>query len=291
MYRWFLLVECLRRLRWIADNGPVAAGVDAPSLLNLIGALRRRLSGDQRQTGLVPLATPSDGLRVLSCDAVFVPSHGRERSVNEKRNAAKARAVADAAKKTATVRVLAETGYSFLADRGILHSHVRDLLEAGGSLQVVVSNPSFVESFGISASYLEDSVDGIWHEDVELVDDLRFKFGASFEGLQHLKNRYGRLVEARIARFGIGSTMLITQDVAFFEPYFRSMRRRRQEVLFDTFEFEFLMNSPHIRTLIHETFDFHWRNSNAVEDMKTLEERWRAARKIVFRTWWERNSS
>lgn len=101
-----------------------------------------------------------------------------------------------------------------------------------------------------------------------------------------LKERYKHLVNVRYARFGIGFTALISRDTCFFEPYFRSVRRRRDQVLFDTFELQFRLTADsHIRTLLQETFDFHWKHSDPAEDLKALEKKWQTVRRHVFQVW------
>jgi phosphotransferase family enzyme len=285
MYRWFLLVECLTRLRWVGTNGPQAAGVDAPSLLRVICALRKRLSGDEDPAAL-PISTPSDGMRVLHCVATFVPTRGSERSVNEKRNAIKRASLEAAARRSATVRLMAETGQSYLSSRGVFSSQIRELLLAGGSFQAVICNPAFLEAYGISASF-EPDMRRVrnWPESYALNEDLRNKFGESVRGFQMLRDNFGPLVDVRVARFGLGATILMTDEDYFYEPYFRTVRKRRQELLFDSFEMQFRSGSLHARTLLQETFEFHWEQSEALMDQTSMETRWSQVRSAVFQVW------
>lgn len=284
MYRWFLLVECLSRLRWIGANGATAAGADAPSVLRMICALRRRLAGDE--TPALPISTSSDGMRALHCVATFVPMRGSERSVNEKRNVIKRAALQAAARRSATVRVLGETGQSYLSTRGAFSSQVRELLSAGGSFQAVICNPSFLEAYGISASFESDARRGHnWRESYALNEDLRNKIAESIRGFQVLRDSFGALVEVRVARFGIGATMLITDEDYFYEPYFRTLRNRRHELLFDSFEMQFRATSLHVRTLVRETFEFHWEQSDELADLATMESRWANLRSEIFKMW------
>jgi hypothetical protein len=94
-------------------------------------------------------------------------------------------------------------------------------------------------------------------------------------------------VEVRLARFGIGATVLLTEQASFFEPYFHASRSRRERVLFDTFELQFEPGGLHMKRLLEETFSFHWNNADAITDVSQLEERCRRARTTVFDAWQE----
>lgn len=285
MYRWFLLAECLRRLRWIATNGEAAAGVDAPSLLQLIVTLRSRLDRPVPSV-LTPVATPSNGLRALNCVAVYVPLRGRERTVNDQRNEAKRQALASAGHRASTVRVLAETGFSYLSSRGVFRDLVHDLLSNGGGLRVVICNPASPEAYGISASYGTQPGPlnaGPWAGG--LYPALDDKFRASLRGYHELREEYRELIELRMAFFGISATLLLTDDMYFYEPYFRDARRRRERLIFDTFEMQFRPTGLHSKTLLEETFSFHWGYSEPVPTDGEGEDRWQALREQVFRMW------
>lgn len=282
MYRWFLLVECLRRLRWVGNNGEQNAGVDTATLLRMICALRRRLSGAAQTSD--PITTSLDSLRVLHCVGAFVPLAGSERSTNNKRNEVKKAAIVDAKHKHSTVRVLAETGHSYLSHRGALNSEIRGLLAAGGSLQILCHNPYFIEAQGISLSYGLDRR-GPKAGLAALDDELSHKFDDSFRGYKSLYEEFGDLIELRVARFGIGATALITEDSCFYEPYFRAQRRRRERLLFDTFELQFKSTSVHIKTLLEETFDFHWGNSDSAQRLPDLERQCAILMEKVFQMW------
>ena len=283
MYRWFLLVECLKRLRWVADNGPVVARIDAPTLLRLICLLRARISG-AIQDSLAPISTPADALRALHCTAAFVPTQGRERSVNEKRNFAKRSAILEAAAHKGAVQLIAETGQSYLSTRGAFGSEVRQLLAGGGSLEVVVCNPNFIEAYGISLSFGPTS-DGMQGIQSELHQDLAYKIAESLRGYQLLREEFGERVEVRFARFGVGASVLIAHSSYFFEPYFRAPRTRRLRVLFDTFELQFRSTSVHIKTLVEEAFAFHWAHSDSADDVGEFESQFRTIRNTMLQLW------
>lgn len=286
MYRWFLLSECLKRIRWVTNNGPAAAGVDMLSLLRMITALRRMLDGHRYAPDTV-ISTTAEALTLLRCTAAYVPMHGHERLTNEKRNRAKEAALHASADRGATVRILAETGYSYLATRGVFNSKVIKLLADGASLQMVICNPYFLEAYGISASYDPNGrrLRSLAPDRLELHADLARKFEASLRGYEILRGEYKSLVEVRLARFGLGATVLLTEQASFFEPYFHASRDRREKVLFDTFELQFDPGGLHMKRLLEETFSFHWNNADAITDATSLEERCRRARTAVFDAW------
>lgn len=282
MYRWFLLAECLRRLRWVATNGPDAAGVDAASVLRLICTLRASISTTAEPFAV---AAPSAGLRTLHCAAVYVPARGRERSVNKQRNRAKTLALEMAGERLWTVRVLAETGFSYLAHRGALEEPVHDLLARGGRLEIVICNPYFVEAVGISASYGDGRHEPPLDADGLLNTELASRLRSSLTGYAELRSAHPNQIELRFAHFGIAATMLLTEDMYFFEPYLRNDRRRSGGLVFDTFEMQFRSAGTHIRSLLSGTFDFHWRHSEHVHEAAQLEEKWRPILDRVSGLW------
>jgi hypothetical protein len=279
MYRWFLLRECLKRTRWTAGAALGHDEPDAASLIYLICALRRRLSGDGAAHPRISTA-PQVLASALRCRAAFVPTRGSERVVNQLRNASKKAALVDAATRISTVRLLAETGQSYLSPRGQLNGEIRDLLAAGGSLQVAVCSPCMPEYLGLSMSYREHD-DGPYAPDATL---LR-KTEESLDGFALLRQEFGPLIELRLCRFAVGATVLITEDTSFYEPYFRTPRIKRQKLLFDSFELQFDASGLHSRSLIDETFAFHWKHSDPVEDTRTKAERYEKLRDTFLDLW------
>jgi hypothetical protein len=199
--------------------------------------------------------------RLLSCTALYVPSYGYEATVNRERNAAKIAALREARESKATVKLLAETGNSFLHFRGPFYPEIEGLLKSG-KLEIVIANPYFVESHGISAAYKDSSK----LDSLGIHSWLTQKFTESFNGYQLLRSQVGPRIEARIARYGIGATLLMTNEEIFFEPYFRSDRSRRHRRMFETFEFRFSARNDHVRELFSDHFGFYWSNSDTFEE-------------------------
>lgn len=284
MYRWFLLAECLKRTRWLANAGVRDVGVDPASLVHTIYALRQNLTGGDLSPTWLSTA-PQTLAAALHCRAAYVPTRGMERAVNMKRNIAKKTALQEAAAKASTVRLLAETGNSYLSPRGTFSSEVHDVLNAGGSLQAVISNPGLPEYFGMSESY-EARPGNVYR----IYGDLQRKCDDSIDGYRLLREQFGPLVELRLARFGLAATILLTDSALFYEPYFRARRVRRQQVLFDSFELQFDTTGLHARTLLEETFEFYWRNSDDLESQRPREPDLHALRR-QFLSLWDRSRS
>ena len=256
MYTWFLFAEILKRLMWTGDVFSTLEGRRA--LLCSVVMLKRAVSN--QEIGVPGISSVSGISRLLSCTALYVPSRGYEATVNRERNAAKRTALQRAGSQGATVKVLAETGNSFLHFRGPFYPEVEALLESG-RLQVVLANPKFVESHGISVAYKDPSS----LDDFEIHPLLKQKFAESFQGYETLRAHSGPKLQIRIARYGIGATLLATDDEIFFEPYFRSDRSRRHRRLFETFELRFSARNDHIRELFDEHFSFFWNNSDPLD--------------------------
>lgn len=279
MYRWFLLCECLKQLRWVAGIEAGDEEPDSASLIYTICALRRYLSGATPAATWISTA-PQVMAGTLHCRAVFVPIRGSERLVNRQRNDAKRDALTEAAARMSTVRLLAETGQSYLSSRGTFNSEIRAVLSTGAGVQVALANPHAPEYFGLSKSY-ESGEGGPY----EIHPDLQRKSTESIQGYLHLREEFGSLIEVRFCRFGVGATILITNDTLFYEPYFRTPRMRRQRLLFDSFEFQFSGSSLHSRSLLEDTFNFHWKNSDGVEDGTERAESYAALRKAFLALW------
>jgi Phosphotransferase enzyme family len=266
MYQWFLLAEVLKRLLWTEEVFSTIAGRRA--LLVGVGLLRKGIEG--RDVEARAFGSMSDLPRLLHCTALYVPVRGYEATVNRQRNADKIRALQQAAVRGSKVKLLAETGNSYLHFRGAFYPEVEALIRSG-SLQIVLVNPDFSESHGISVAYNDPSnVDGFGVHPL-----LRQKFEESLAGYAALRSQSKDKIEVRIARYGITATLLITEDEIFFEPYFRSDRRRRHQRMFETFELRFSAADGHMHDLLEEHFKFYWSASDSVEDFIAVRDRYR----------------
>jgi hypothetical protein len=276
MYLWFLMAEILKRLLW---TEPVFSGADGRrALLRSVIMLKRAIMGSAPTAP--NFAAVSQLSALLGCREVYVPTREYRTRVNKDRNAAKIAALQEAARTGQHVRLIAETGNAYLHFHGPFFPELENLLERG-SLSVVLVNPWFVESHGISAAFndpakLDEQGMHEWH---------RTKFMESFWGCQSLSQRAAGRLQVRVARYGLSSTILTTDDVVFFEPYFRSDRTKRYERRFDTFEMRFEPGTEHVRNLLDEHFDFYWRTGTPLDSVMANEEGYRRLLRELQTLW------
>jgi hypothetical protein len=249
MYLWFVLAEFLKRLRWLTPGDIEGPGASPEQLLDAIVQVRAALEGE------VSVRCPSSALdryvSKLGCSRVYVPTRGDEFAVNEARNEAKRRLLAESASSQDHVTLIAETGNSYLHVRGPFHASVRELLTNGGRLSVIVADILGDAGLQISRSY-GGALDG-------LHPDLRRKFEESHEGYRFLRDAFGDRIQGYVAPLLPGGTVLSSRWGAFYEPYFYSNRSHRQATLFDTFELEFSPES-HMMFVLGQHFDSLVRN-------------------------------
>jgi hypothetical protein len=261
MYRWFQLGEILKRLLWFEE---VFTNVEGRLLLLRSVITLRRTLDDVGCAESKPAEIPGlDGVyrltTALGCTGAYIPDKKNYSSTNETRNHAKMAALTVAAKTHQTVRLMAETGYSYLT-RGPLFSHIQQLINYSGRFEVLLVNPYFVEAHGISAAYLEPSSLGslglhpLFVKKHALIDEMLGKLPPE-------------RVEVRFSRYGLPATLLITDDVIFYEPYFRNDRRKRERVLFDTFELR-LEGNTDARKIIEDDFEFRWNNADTHAELQ-----------------------
>ncbi len=276
MYQWFLLAEVLKRMMWTGEGLNTIAGRQA--LIVALDLLRRGLDGQSAVAEA--FGSVSDLSRLLNCTALYVPIRGYEATVNRQRNGDKINALQLAARRGSTVKLLAETGNSYLHFRGPLYPETEALVTSG-ALQAVLVNPDFIEARAISVAY-KDPPD---LDNLNVHPLLRQKFAESLAGYDALRSRWNDNIQVRVSRYGIGATLLITEEEIFFEPYFRSDRHRRHQRMFETFEFRFSSRNSHVRDLLEEHFAFYWNNSDPVLSLTAIRERYKEVMEEIRRMW------
>jgi hypothetical protein len=264
MYRWFVLAELLKRLRWFEDVFASPSGRVA--LLRAILLMKRaeeRLERSPMPFGLLSLTNE------MGCTAVYVPN-AFSGEANARRNRSKRAAL----KASKDVRILAETGNAFLHcinQKGAFFEDVHALLKAGGSFRAVVANPYFIEGFGISRAFAAGNRDenGI-HE------TLTEKYRQTRRGHEELRHEFGERIQVRVAHFGLSSSLLLLDSCIFLEPYFYVDRGHRARHQFDTFELE-LNSTSSVARLFEGHFDFHWTHSTPLDDVEKRQDAFLAA--------------
>lgn len=163
-------------------------------------------------------------------------------STNHRRNEHKLRLLRSAAASRDTVCLLAETGNSYLHVRGPFNTAVNELLAGGGTFQVVLMSPG---------EHLRGEQ-----------DELRLKFRQSLRGFTELQRTYGDRVDLRVLRARMTSTLLISSEGSFFEPYLHVDSDERERLLLNTFELEFPATARLHQTLIGN-FLLHYRQAES----------------------------
>jgi hypothetical protein len=259
MYRWFLLAELLKRLRWFEEVFTSCEGRIA--LLRAILFIKRALSGDT--TSVAPFATLAV-VDDIGCVAAYVPA-SMPTEVNRRRNESKHSALHGAK----DVRLLAETGNAFLHcinQKGAFFEDVHSLLKGGGSFRAVIANPYFIEGYGISNAF------GAGHRVGHGIHEtLIEKFLQSRRGYDELRRDFGDRIGVRVAKYGLGSSLLLVGSKIFLEPYFYVDRGHRARHQFDTFELE-LEPPPDAARLFQSHFEFHWSQSIPLEHVEANKE-------------------
>jgi hypothetical protein len=251
MYLWFVLAELIKRLRWIRAGDGTGPGATAIELLDAILKVRAAVAGAAEYTRV----SESVGrfVNLLNCRRVYVPLRDRERVVNEERNEAKRRFLR-AIPTGDTVTIVAETGYSYLCNRGPFNDHLRRLIGSGSQLQIVIADMAGQPGSFLSRAY--------GHADLATFEpsrataihpDLRHKFEESLRGARSLRDEYAGKVSVHLCPLPPSMTFLLARTGAFVEPYFLSDRSRRSERLFDSFEFQIDAPADLLR-ILNESF-------------------------------------
>lgn len=163
-------------------------------------------------------------------------------STNSRRNARKLEVLGNVVGIGGTVRLLAETGNSYLHLRGPFNACVSRLLAAAGRLEVVLMDP---------AEHLRGDQ-----------DELRMKFRQSIRGFMQMEQSYPGQIDLKVLRSRLTATILMTDASVFFEPYLHVEGDERERLLLNTFEMEFDRGSRMYATLA-ANFDLHQRQAEA----------------------------
>jgi len=295
LYRWFLLAEILKRLFWLDEH--YARPEIRIALLKSVVMLKRAID---QQTTTRPMTRQEDPavpsfasvLRLahyLGCTSVYVPATDDYAYVNNARNAVKDAAIREAMEKSETVKLLAETGYSYLDPKANrFFNAVLNLVRDSGRFEVVLKIPNFTEAHGISKAYRKKPKSTDEYRSLGIHPEVDHKFQAAISGFQVLKDIADSnegSIEMRFTRYGIPATTLITNDIIFFEPYLRTPREQRDLKLFDTFELQLEKIPEEARRMFEDNFDFYWRNSDSMDEWETRESSYEEMLKELHNMW------
>lgn len=244
MYRWFLLAELLKRIRWVTPSAN-AIDADGGTLLQCILTVQSAIDPDRKEAPSV--RAPGQLQQQLGLIDVYLPVRGQERRVNHTRNARKANALRRSAGPKGLVKLLAETGHSYLNQRGVFADDVRALLDGGGHIQVT----HLARDFALTRIQ-NNPLDS--HSNVE---DFQRKHDEAVEGYQILREEYPYQVVLKHIGRELAATILATSQSLFYEPYLASESSKRTRVLFDTFEFELSSaDQNHLTGLLQDHLDY-----------------------------------
>jgi hypothetical protein len=214
--------------------------------------------------------------------AIYVPE------TNNQRNASKRRHIQDAKK---FIRLLASSGHAYLA---WIQSPFRDILEerlkAGIPVQIILINPwsesrvwlslgQFANSAPDEGSIQAIALDKInqgeltGFDPVALIEqsiNYREKYSTSIRGYQDFRTRFGDTIELRICTIAVTSTILLTENSGFFEPYIYVPDERMLKAMI-TFEVEFPGSSYFYRHC-RDYFEILWQLSIPYEKFVTTED-------------------
>ena len=177
--------------------------------------------------------------------------------------------------KTNLISLVAQSGYSFIATYGNRYRKIIvDQLKAGKTFKLVITNPWSYSGLLLALSekdisevhnLYEKTKNGImiFKAGVELIKNSQWysiKFKGSINGYLTLKREFGDHIQLRITKYEIPSSVLITDNYCFLEPYLPVNQFERQNFGLLTFE---TMIDKTSRIYKHATsyFDFMWNSS------------------------------
>ena len=157
---------------------------------------------------------------LLGCAHIWVPVKGNERQENEARNQMKLSAISEST--GVKIRLLAQTGYSFLCSRGIFYTQMWKHLDQDGTLDILIPGLSMGDIILTK----------------EEIQNKEAKYAMSMNGYSRLKKEFGDQINLKTIDFDIPATILITKNFCFFEPY-TGITADREKLLFISFEMLF----------------------------------------------------
>ena len=167
---------------------------------------------DEPQTDLVGKFRDS-----LGCSHVWIPAKGYESTENESRNQMKLSAISSSS--GSIIRLVAQTGYSYLCNRGVFFNEIYCHLQQGGTFNILLPDLSTGKIILNKAE----------------INSRNAKHHLATAGYSELKREFGDQIHLRTIRYDLPATLLITKQVCFFEPYIGSPAKR-EKLLFTSFE-------------------------------------------------------
>lgn len=186
---------------------------------------------------------------------IFVPE------LNDERNVAKSKSLGQ----TNIIYLIAHSGFSFIAQFGHrFRNIVEEKLKEGHEFKAILTNPWSESGFFISMSETPDKKVKNVLDVIENANWYKVKFQDSINGYIKLRKKYGDNIQIRFTRFEIPSSILLTDDNCFIEPYLPVNLEKRYEKGMLTFELQ-LSNSSYLYHHNQDYFKFLWEISDDID--------------------------
>lgn len=209
-------------------------------------------------------------------------------SDNEGRNRSKSEDLAHADH----IRLIAHSGNSYLNSTAQRYfDKVEDCLRRGGLVEVIVANPYSEMGYYITlgdtnryhatktmVAYLRESKVDQTVDKIDFASWVAFKLNPSIDGFLALRSVYGDRIRLKLCSYEINSTILLTERVAYYEPY---MHCAGSEHSMNAFEIrvqrEYRRERNNFFDTLSEHFNLLWEISEDYESYVQNKERYKKA--------------
>lgn len=163
------------------------------------------------------------------------------------------------------IYLIAHSGFSFVAQFGHrFRNIIEEKLNDGYEFKAILTNPWSESGFFISLSETEDMFKNDVINIIKKANWYKVKFQDSMNGYQQLMEKYNDKIQIRFTRFEIPSSILLTDDNCYIEPYLPINLEKRYENGMLTFELQ-LSNSSYLYQHNKDYFDFLWEISDDID--------------------------
>ncbi len=227
--------------RQMRKDNAVAAMIAAASVVRLFLGREKDIMEDHKNSQNEVMDKMQS---LLGCSGIWVPTGALKMQENMKRNQMKKKAIGNSDK--FTLRLLAQTGYSFLCPRGEFYDDIENHLKRGGTFNILLTSKSTVN---VIMSKKENR-------------EIKSKYDMAFNGYAVLKKKYEDQITVKTIDFNLPATIFIAAHQSFFEPYIH-ITEKREENIFVSFEMMFEKNEGvHGYNLMMEYFQQLYRKGN-----------------------------
>lgn len=204
---------------------------------------------------------------------IYTPSMSNQRTIMKTK----------ALQNATTLDLLSRTGSSYLANignryRDILLNNIkkhntkmRFLLLSPWTKTAIITAFSESQNRDIYLNYLSNKYSSSEIINLYINSDwFRFKFTDMTKGYENI-TKVTPNIELRFIDFDISASVLITDELCFFEPYFNALKNERIGKSMTTFEIE-IENTNNLYFMLQEHFHTLWENSISYNDLINKQE-------------------